>query len=278
MAEIVGAFGVPHMPTAPGEVARLGMQSETARLYDSVRKHVQAVDPDVFIVFDTDHFSVFFYDNLPTFAVGISDQTSGPGTDEWPGLPQHDVIPVDAALAHHLLQSGIQEGFDLASTQEFNVDHSITVPLFFLNPDMQAPMVPVWVNGIAPPLPLAKRCYALGGMVRQAVERWPEDIRVGVIASGALSGDIGGPRARDHSPSAVPDTEWVALVEQRITKGEINELLEEATADRLAKAGNVTGEVLNWITLLGLIGDRRAASYESQPGAGNAYAAWRWDV
>jgi Catalytic LigB subunit of aromatic ring-opening dioxygenase len=278
MAEIVAAFAVPHMPNAPAEVDRLGPESETGRLYAAVREHVDAVDPDVLVVFDTDHFAMFFYDKLPTFSVGIASRTSGPGTDEWDGLTQYDDIPVDQGLARHVHGSGIREGFDLASSQEFTLDHSITVPMFFLNPEMRRPIVPIWVNGIAPPLPLARRCFALGMMVREAAQSWPVDLRVGVVASGAISGDIGGPRALDHSPGAGGDREWVELVERRIVKGEIDELLNDAAPERLAKAGNVTGEVLNWITLLGAVGDRRPVYYESQQGRGNAYAAWRWDA
>lgn len=277
MAEIVAAFAVPHMPNAPGEVARLGKKSDTGNLYTGVREHVDAVDPDVLVVFDTDHFAFWFYDKLPTFSVGITSQTSGPGTDQWDGLTQYDNVPVDEGLARHIHGSGIENGFDLASSQEFTIDHSITVPMHFLNPKMQRPIVPVWVNGIAPPLPLAKRCYALGAMVREAVKAWPEHVRVGIVASGAISGDIGGPRALDHSPGAAGDRSWVELVERRITKGEITELLNEATPERLSKAGNVTGEVLNWISLLGAVGERTPIFYETQPGRGNAYAAWRWD-
>jgi hypothetical protein len=278
MAEIVAAFGVPHMPNAPAEVARLGAESDTGRLYGAVREHVDAVDPDVLIVFDTDHFATFFYDRMPTFAVGVTNRTSGPGTDEWDGLTQYDDIAVEGDLARHIHGAGITEGFDLLSSQEFLIDHSITVPLTFLSPEMRRPIVPIWVNGIAPPLPLARRCFALGQMVYQAVQSWPADLRVGIIASGAISGDIGGPRALDHSPGSGGDPEWVKLVERRIVRGEIDDLMNDATPGRLSGAGNVTGEVLNWISLLGAIGDRRPTFYESQLSGGNAYAAWRFDT
>ena len=37
----------------------------------------------------------------------------------------------------------------------------------------------------------------------------------------------------------------------------INDLLEEATAARMLRAGNIGGELLNWIAMLGVIGDRK---------------------
>jgi protocatechuate 4,5-dioxygenase beta chain len=282
MAEIVGAFGTPHMPNSPGQVVREGERSEVGQLFGAVREHVDAVNPDVLVVFDTDHFAMWFYDRLPTFAIGVAETTFGPGTDDWPGLVSYDEVPVHEPLARYLHTSGIENGFDFTLTEEFTVDHSIIVPLHFLNGEGQAlrmrrPMVPIWVNGIAPPLPRARRCYALGEMVRKAVEAWPSQIRVAAIASGALSGDIGGPRAREGQPAAPPDEAWVRQVVSRMQKGEVNELLNEATQERILQAGNVSGEMLNWIALLGFVGGRTPRFLEQQLSGGNAYGAWRWD-
>jgi hypothetical protein len=280
MAEIVGAFATPHMPGSPG-LAEQHPGSDTAQLFGAVRSHVREVDPDVLVVFDTDHFATFFYDNMPTFAVGVAERTSGPGTDDWPGLTcYYNEVPLSEDLGRHIHATGIDHGFDLAQSQEFTVDHSIIVPLHFLNAEdgrMKRPVVPVWVNGIAPPLPLAKRCYALGQMVRQAIDSWPSQLRVGIVASGAISGDIGGPKAIEGQPFGWPDEAWVTNVVERMRAGEIDELLHEATADRLRAAGNVSGEMLNWIALLGAVDGRRPRFLELQLTGGNAYGAWRWD-
>jgi hypothetical protein len=280
MAEIVGAFATPHMPGSPGQ-AEQQPQSETAQLFRAVRQHVDAVNPDVLVIFDTDHFATFFYSNMPTFAVGVAERTSGPGTDDWPGLTCHyREVPLDQDLGRHIHAAGLAGGFDLSVSQEFDVDHSIIVPLHFLNASdgrMLRPVVPVWVNGIAPPLPLTRRCYALGEMVRRAVESWPGRLRVGFVASGAISGDIGGPMALDNQPFAWPDEAWVAQVVERIRAGEIDTLLNEATTERLRQAGNVSGEMLNWIALLGAVEGRKPRFLEPQLAGGNAYGAWRWD-
>src|SRR5256885_1479725 len=172
------------MPGTPGAVEK-NPQSEVGQLFLGVREHVEAVNPDVLIVFDTDHFATWFYDRMPTFAVGVAEMTSGPGTDDWPGLVWYDKVPVHEPLARYLHRTGIEHEFDFLLTEEFTVDHSIIVPLHFLNGNMQEltmkrPMVPIWINGIAPPLPRARRVYALGQMVRQAVEAWPSNLRVGV--------------------------------------------------------------------------------------------------
>src|SRR3546814_5049416 len=50
------------------------------------------------------------------------------------------------------------------------------------------PIVPLALNTYyAPNQPTPRRCYALGQAIRRAVESYPEDIKVGVIASGGLS-------------------------------------------------------------------------------------------
>ena len=50
------------------------------------------------------------------------------------------------------------------------------------------PTVPVMLNTYYPPnQPTPKRCYNLGQALRGAIESWPKDIRVGILASGGLS-------------------------------------------------------------------------------------------
>jgi len=277
VADLAGAFATPHFPQAPAEVAREGPRSQIASLFSAVRAEVDAVDPDVLVMFDTDHFATWFYDRMPTFSVGVADRTAGPGTDEWPGLPSYE-IPVQAALGRYLHRTGIRNRFDLTLSEEFGVDHSIVVPLHFLNADMRRPIVPVWINGMAPPLPLAQRCFELGAMVGEAIRAWPEPLHVGVLASCSVSGEIGGSRALPGRPYAAADEAWVQHVSGRITRGEMDELLNEATEERMLEVGNVTGEMLNLIALLGAVGGRRPRFLEPLYAfGGNVYGSWRWD-
>ncbi len=276
MATIVGAFGVPHMPTSPGQ-CEADPHSLVARSFASVRGYVDEIDPDVLVMFDTDHFHHWFYDRLPAFAVGVAVGTDGPGTDDWPGEARFDAIPVDEPLARHLHQHGIAASFDLALSEEFQVDHSITVPVHFLTATdgvVERPIVPVWINGIAPPLPLAARCRELGAMVAAAVAAYPADARVGLVASGAISGDIGGAHSRPGLPFAPPDEAWLSDVEGWLRDERLDDFVGAATPDRLRAAGNVSGECLNWIALLGAVAGRRPTFLEMDSYGGNAFAAW----
>ncbi|MGE0629351.1 MAG: extradiol ring-cleavage dioxygenase [Hyphomicrobiaceae bacterium] len=274
MAEIVATFGVPHTPMFPALVARDGPQCETAKLYAEVTRHLEAVQPDVLVVFDSDHLNTFFLDNLPTFAVGIADTVVGP--NDHTAMPTY-TVPVQADFGTHLRAHGIGAGFDLSLAQDFTIDHSLLVPLHFLTPHMRIPIVPVFVNGLAPPLPLSKRCHALGRMVRDAVAAWPGHLRVAIVASGSFSLEVGGPRARPGTRSGTPDPGWAKRVKDHMDAGRVNDLLNEATSDRMLAAGNVGGELLNWIAMLGAIGDRKPRFLEPQASHGHAYGAWRWD-
>jgi len=66
-------------------------------------------------------------------------------------------------------------------------------------------------------------------------------------------------------------------VHARLENAAVNDLLNEATSARMLQAGNVGGELLNWIALLGVIGERKPRFIESQLDHGHAYGVWRWD-
>ena len=44
----------------------------------------------------------------------------------------------------------------------------------------------------------------------------------------------------------------------------------------MLQAGNVGGELLNWIAMLAFVGDRKPDFLETQMENGHAYAGWRW--
>ena len=275
MGEIVAGFGMPHTPNFPALVEREGPQCETAQLYADVARHLAAVAPDVLIVFTDDHFNTFFLDNFPTFAIGIAEATAGPN-DQTP-MPRYRVA-VPGALAAHIRAAAIARGFDISLVQDFEVDHAVMVPLHFLTPDMKIPVLPIFINTLAPPLPTAQRCRALGEAVRAAVESWPQPLRVAAIGSGSFSLEIGGPRIRPGNRAAdFVDPEWTGKVQDLMLEGRLDDLIAQATAARMLRAGNIGGELLNWIAMLGVIGARRPAAMAPQAGHGHAFGVWRWN-
>ena len=186
-------------------------------------------------------------------------------------------VPVNESLGQHIQNVGVNNGFDLSFTKEFLIDHSIFVPLHFLTPNMQIPIVPIFINTFVPPMPSAKRCHDLGIMVRKAIESWPNKKRVAIMASGSLSIEVGGPRMFEGKTFGVPDPIWADRVVKYFETSNINELIKNTTTKQISHAGNIAGEILNFIALLGVIGEKKPIFLETQPELGNAFVAWRLD-
>jgi aromatic ring-opening dioxygenase catalytic subunit (LigB family) len=212
---------------------------------------------------------------LPALCVGVTHETSGPN-DGTPSVPRY-TVPVHEAAATALLQFGLNAGFDLAATYEFTLDHSIMVPLHFVRPRMDIPIVPVFINGIVAPMPQARRCLELGRMVDRAMQDLPHDLKVAVLASGDFSNDVGGLLAPPDSFAGSPDVEWAQRVVDLMRHADVEDLVCEATTARMARAGNVAGELLNWIALLGAVGQTAPEFLEPQPDEGHAYGFWYVD-
>jgi protocatechuate 4,5-dioxygenase beta chain len=182
---------------------------------------------------------------------------------------------VHRELASHVLKTAIDAGFDFAVTQEFGLDHAMLVPLHYLTDDLKIPVVPIWVNAFVKPLPTARRCFALGGMLKSAIASLPRDMRVAVLASGHFSLEIAGPRVDPGERHGTPDMAWSRHVHGRIRDAEIDQLVAEATPEQMWKAGNIGGELLNWIVMLATVAGRKPrylADHDDEDG--HAIAAW----
>ncbi len=273
VAEIVGAFGVPHTPVFPFFVKRDGPDSEIARFFKALTNELVALKPDLIVMFDTDHLNTFFLDNLPVFAVGVTDTFKGPN-DEPREVPDYTIKSLPD-FAAHVRKTGIEAGFDLGLVQEFTVDHSVVVPLHFMTPQMQIPVVPIFINGHVPPLPKAQRCFELGRTVKRAIESWPKPLRVVTMGSGSFSLDVWGPRIAPGRSDGVPDPDWAKRICELLEQMQVPTLIGEATETQMLKAGNVGGELLNWIAMLGTIGERKPEFVKPQMANGHAYAVWR---
>ena len=106
-------------------------------LFASVTKELEAMRPDLIVMYDTDHLNTFFLDNLPVFAVGVTEAFKGPN-DEPRWVPIY-TIKSRPDVAGHIRRICVEDGFDLALTQDFTVDHSVVVPLHFMTPTMRGP-------------------------------------------------------------------------------------------------------------------------------------------
>lgn len=152
--------------------------------YDRLRLAIEAAKPDALVVVGAEHFANFFMNNMPAICVGMAEHYEGPIEDEeWLAIKRTQV-PGAPELSMRLIQD-IMSDIDLAYAQEWKFDHGIMVPLSFLTPRYDLPVIPVNINCQGPPLIPLKRCYEFGRTLRRACDRAPE--RIAVIGTGGIS-------------------------------------------------------------------------------------------
>lgn len=253
MAELVEIIGITHNPFLPRMLAGAGTfpEAEAVRAdYALMRERLAAAAPDVIVTIASDHLNQWFTDNMPAFLVGKAPRAEGPFPQEIKrfGLEPYYAI-VDTHLAKWFVAEGFNEGVDFAFSDEFRLDHAFTVPLHFVRPEMDLPIVPVWTNVMAPPLPPARRFFDVGRALARLIARAPSAQRIAVVSSGHFAVEVGGPRSnRGGSPDEAFDRRMMDL----ITAGNAEAVISEASFERLMQAGNVTPGFLNYVMLLGL--------------------------
>src|ERR1700726_2838023 len=160
------------------------LQREFRAAFRGMADALAGAKPDVLIIVAAEHFANFFMNNMPAFAVGMAQSYEGPIEDpQWLGIP-HAAIPGDAALSQRLIRDMMQT-VDLAYAEEWKFDHGVMVPLSFLTPRYDLPVIPVNINCQRPPLAPLHRVWALGEALRRAADVAPE--RIALIGTGGIS-------------------------------------------------------------------------------------------
>jgi protocatechuate 4,5-dioxygenase beta chain len=253
VANIVEVIGVTHNPFLPREF-RENPDSEPGirAAYDNfllMRKKLAEAKPDVIVVFASDHLNQWFMDNMPPFLIGKAPVAQGPFSHE---ARIHQLsnyrTTIDVDLARALLRQGFDRGVDFSFSDEFVIDHAFTMPLELIRPEMDIPIVPVFTNTIALPVPPARRFYDVGRAIRSILDDFPADKRIAVIASGHTSLDVGGPKTNQSV-----DPEFDRSMMGWIAEGNSEEVIREAQWERMFAAGNQTPGFLNFVLLLGLV-------------------------
>jgi protocatechuate 4,5-dioxygenase beta chain len=252
VANLVEIIGVTHNPFLP-RLFRDNPDTEPGiraayENFNLMRKKLEQARPDVIIVVASDHLNQWFMDNMPPFLIGKASRAKGPFPHEVRNhkLSEYETA-IDVDLAKSLLHDGLYRGVDFSFSDEFIVDHSFTMPLELIRPEMDVPIVPIFTNTIAPPLPPVRRFYEVGLAVRSIIDDIPGDRRIAVIGSGHTSLDVGGPMTNQSV-----DPEFDRKMMAWIGEGDVNSALREATWERMFQAGNQTPGFSNFLFLVGV--------------------------
>lgn len=251
MARIIGGIACSHTPTIGFAVDRNKQDdpvwAPVFQGFEPARLWLEEKKPDVLFMIFNDHVTSFFFDHYSAFTLGIDSQYAV--ADEGGG--QRDLPPVKAhaALAQHIGASLMADEFDMSYFQDKKLDHGCLSPLSILCPrdgDWAMPIVPLAVGVLQLPIPSAARCYKLGRGLRRAIESFPEDIKVAIVATGGLSHQVHGARA------GFTNTEWDMQFLELFEKDP--EALTRLTIADYAELGGVEGaEVIMWLIMRGAL-------------------------
>jgi 3-O-methylgallate 3,4-dioxygenase len=254
------------------------VQAAVARLGEVLRESA----PDCLIVVGDDQAELFSESSMPAIAIFWGDEVLDIPRDMtkvppsraaamWAKhAPTQEAYPVPAGLGRHVIEHLVGRGFDVAQMREQpagrSVGHAFTFAKLRLMGERVIPMLPVMLNTYFPPnQPTAERCYALGQSLRDAVVAWPEDLRVGIVASGGLS-------------HFVVDEELDRGVLDGIAKRDVRAL----TSIPEEKLQSGSSEIKNWIVAAGALSNldfevvEYVPGYRSPAGTGCGMAFARW--
>ncbi|HYG88546.1 MAG TPA: gallate dioxygenase [Azospirillum sp.] len=251
MARIIGGIACSHTPTigfaVDGDKRKDPVWAPIFEGFEPARRWLEEKKPDALFMIFNDHVTSFFFDHYSAFTLGIDTQYGV--ADEGGG--ERDLPPVKghAALAHHIGASLVADEFDMSFFQDKRLDHGCLSPLSMLcdhRDGWPVPIVPLAVGVLQFPIPSAARCYKLGRALRTAIESYPEDISVAIIATGGLSHQVHGARAGFNNTEW--DHQFLELFEND------PEALTRLTIADYAELGGVEGaEVIMWLIMRGAL-------------------------
>lgn len=229
---------------APGITGRAHLANDVAKrdefyaALEKQRQDVKASGAEALIVIAAEHFGNFFMNNMPAFCIGIGEKYSGPIEDpQWLKIAKTSV-PGAPSIARRLTRE-VMQTVDTSYAEEWLFDHGIMVPLHFLTPEYDLPIIPVNINCQGPPLTPLHRAWAFGEAIRRAADKIPE--KIAIVGTGGIS----------HWP-ATPDSgkineEWDREFLDRLTRFDKNALLSYTDEETYRDAGQGGFEIRTFI-------------------------------
>lgn len=172
---------------------------------DALQAHLAAAKLDVLLIVGDDQTELFHTSNNPAFAIYYGQTIRNAAselreTDNWvqrarmwrqePGGDRD--YPVHSAFAQWLIRQLCDRDFDITAMGGLEPGqfegHAFSFVHRRLLAGLDLPVIPLIVNTFDPPnQPTPGRCVQLGQALRELIKAYPQDLRVGVLASGGLS-------------------------------------------------------------------------------------------
>lgn len=252
MARIIGGIACSHTPTigfaVDGDKRQDPVWAPIFEGFEPARQWLKEKKPDALFMIFNDHVTSFFFDHYSVFSLGIDAQYGV--ADEGGGARDLPPVTAHAALSQHIGASLVADEFDMSFFQDKLLDHGSLSPLSVLcdrtEDGWPIPIVPLAVGVLQFPVPSALRCYKLGQALRRAIESYPEDISVAIVATGGLSHQVHGARAGFNNVEW--DHQFLELFEKD------PEALTRLTIADYAELGGVEGaEIIMWLIMRGAL-------------------------
>ena len=254
MARIVGAVASSHTPT-------IGFAFDARKEDDPVWRPIFEAyrpicawlaerRPDVMRVSYNDHVTSFFFDHYSAFCLCVAERYGV--ADEGGGARPLPLVEGHAALSRHIGASLMADEFDMSFFQDRPLDHGCFSPLSMLLPHeggWPTRIVPLQVCVLQFPIPTALRCYKLGHALRAAIESYPEDLSVVILATGGLSHQVHGERCGFNN------TAWDERFLQLIETDPVA-LTRMTHADYARLGGMESSEIIMWLIMRGALPTR----------------------
>jgi len=264
MADLVFVGGLSHAPGLTGwlDKAPKHEQKSLTEGFSRLGEIFRSTRPDLIIGLANDHLLNMPLHDLHDFCVGTAAEWQGPADwfRDWINVDPYTVGGATAA-AKTICDSLFTCNFDVTRKDDLLFDDNWSVPLKFLTPDYDIPLVPIHMNCVVPPIPSPSLCYSFGQTIQNIVENsLPDGVRVAFVGTGGLSHDPGGPKYFDVDEEF--DRWFLGLLEE----GTPDRVLRECTMEKMVEAGDGgTSELISWIAAMGAVGNRKAHTVCYEP-------------
>ena len=177
----------------------------TQRAMDRMRDEIRGTKLDALIICGDDQYEVFHDDHMPSIAIYYGDTIINPAR---PATPYPDwykraqqrraeegqavAYPCAGKLALHLIEQLVAKGFDISAVKTLPAaepeGHAYSFVHHRYMHGAPIPIIPIFLNTYNPPnQPTPQRCVAFGRAITEIVDALPEDLNVGIMASGGMS-------------------------------------------------------------------------------------------